>query len=122
MFQQYFSDFKSIYEEKYAWRYGFYRPVIDNEAGKYLKCGILKHGFARVRCSDCGTECLLAFSCKSRLCTSCMTKSMLEFEEFVIEKVLRRVPHRHIVFAIPKAVRGAFMRDRDALNELSRLA
>ena len=30
--------------------------------GARLRCGILAHGFARVRCTDCGHERLLAFS------------------------------------------------------------
>lgn len=42
---------------------------------KYLGCGDLKQGFARVRCRDYGHECLLAYSGKGRyFCTSCRTK------------------------------------------------
>jgi len=33
---------------------------------RYLDCGILHNGFARVRCGECGYEYLLAFSCKRR--------------------------------------------------------
>jgi len=29
---------------------------------KYLECGIFAHGFARVRCDDCGDDFLVAFS------------------------------------------------------------
>jgi hypothetical protein len=36
---------------------------------KFLACGILKHGFARVRCDACRHEFLLALSCRS-YCTS----------------------------------------------------
>jgi len=31
-----------------------------------LACGLLEHGFARIRCDACAHEYLLAFSCKSR--------------------------------------------------------
>jgi hypothetical protein len=33
---------------------------------RFLDCGILQNGFARVKCEDCGHEYLLAFSCKRR--------------------------------------------------------
>jgi hypothetical protein len=47
------------------------RPIANasQTAGKLLvgsACGILKHGFARVRCGSCKHEFLLAFSCKCR--------------------------------------------------------
>ena len=32
----------------------------------FLECGILAHGFLRVRCVDCAHEKLVAFSCKRR--------------------------------------------------------
>ncbi len=58
-------------------RYGYWRPVIAEVVEKYLACGILKHGFARVRCGACKHEYLLAFSCKCRyFCPSCHAKRL----------------------------------------------
>jgi Transposase zinc-binding domain len=38
----------------------------------YLECGILAHGFLRLRCADCAPEKLVAFSCKKRgFCPAC---------------------------------------------------
>ena len=34
------------------------------EFRKFLRCGVLAHGFARVRCEDCAFERLVSFSCK----------------------------------------------------------
>ena len=31
-------------------------PYVEKAFGKYLECGILAHGFARVRCDDCGDD------------------------------------------------------------------
>ncbi|MFN7549903.1 MAG: transposase zinc-binding domain-containing protein, partial [Pseudomonadota bacterium] len=31
-----------------------------------MECGILAHGFLRLRCGECGHDKLLAFSCKRR--------------------------------------------------------
>jgi transposase-like zinc-binding protein len=48
-------------------------PVfIKREFEAYLRCGILAHGFARVRCESCAFERLVPFSCKGRgFCPSC---------------------------------------------------
>jgi hypothetical protein len=48
--------------------------VVMSSSG-YLACGILANGFARVRCSSCGDEMLVAFSCKGRgFCPSRTTR------------------------------------------------
>jgi hypothetical protein len=39
---------------------------VEEDFRAYLRCGILAHGFARIRCDDCATERLVAFSCKGR--------------------------------------------------------
>ena len=36
---------------------------IEQELRAYLRCGILAHGFLRLRCDDCGHDRLVAFSC-----------------------------------------------------------
>ncbi len=38
---------------------------------KYLKCGILAHRFARVRCEKCGRDFVVAYSCKGRSVREC---------------------------------------------------
>ena len=40
---------------------------VKDEFEAYLECGILAHGFLRVRCADCAHEKLVAFSCKRRV-------------------------------------------------------
>ena len=39
----------------------FFRPYVRQVIHRFLDCGILHNGFARVRCGDCGHEYLLAF-------------------------------------------------------------
>lgn len=87
---------------------------------QYLDCGNLRNGFARVKCKDCSHEYLLAFSCKRRhFCPSCHQKRVMEFGEWVCANVLKKVPHRHFVFSIPKILRRYFLYDRRLLHELS---
>lgn len=48
---------------------------VEDDFRAYLACGILAHGFARLRCGACGAGRLVAFSCKGRgLCPSCNTR------------------------------------------------
>ena len=37
---------------------------VRDEFGAFLSCGILAHGFVRLRCGDRGQDKLVAFSCK----------------------------------------------------------
>ena len=55
---------QTIYDERFAREYGPWRPVVGQVTNKFLACGVLDHGFARIRCDDCAHEYLLAFSCK----------------------------------------------------------
>jgi len=48
---QYYDEFERVYPERYEKRYGYWRPVIGDVVGKYLLCGDLREGFARVHCT-----------------------------------------------------------------------
>jgi len=59
---------QTVYDDRFAREYGPWRPVVAQVADKFLTCGVLDHGFARIRCDACTHEYLLAFSCKCRYC------------------------------------------------------
>ena len=62
----------------------------------------------------------LTFSCKQRgFCPSCSAKRAALWAEFVREQVIRPVPHRHLVFALPKILRPAFRHRRRLLPKLA---
>src|SRR3989454_9298788 len=45
---------------------------VEQEFRDSLTCGVLAHGFARLRCTDCAVERLVPFSCKGRgFCPRC---------------------------------------------------
>ena len=121
--EDYFEAFIQCYDEQFSRQYGFWRPYIANVIFRYLDCGDLQHGFARVKCKDCGHEYLLAFSCKRRhFCPSCHQKRVVEFGEWLCMDVLKKVPHRRFIFSIPKILRRYFLYDRKLLACLSRFA
>jgi ribosomal protein S27E len=119
--EDYFETFVQGYDEQFSRQCGFWRPYIAQVIYRYLDCGDLQHGFARVKCKDCGHEYLLAFSCKRRhFCPSCHQKRVVEFGERLCMEVLKKIPHRHFVFSIPKILRRYFLYDRKLLAALSR--
>jgi len=105
----YFEKFLSEYESRFEREHGFLRPVIKDVVEKYLDCGNPMCGFARIRCPDCGEERLLMFSCKTRgFCPSCHSKRREEWGEWMREELLLDVPHRQVVFTVPKMLRLFF--------------
>jgi len=79
---------------------------VENEFRSYLKCGILAYGFARARCSSCGHEFLVGFSCRRRgSCPSCGARRMAETAAHMVDHVFPHVPVRQFVLSVPKRLR-----------------
>jgi hypothetical protein len=83
---------------------------VEEDFRAYLRCGILAHGFARARCDDCGSERLVAFSCRGRaVCPSpdqvwgrlCNTRRMVEVAAYLSDAVLPPLPVLQWVFSLP---------------------
>jgi len=79
---------------------------VEDEFREYLTCGVLAHGFARLRCDDCGLNRLLPFSCKGRgFCPSCGGRRMTERAAHAVDAVLPRVPVGQWVLSLPHWLR-----------------
>jgi hypothetical protein len=119
----YFDPFLTEYESRFEKQYGFLRPIIKDVVERYLDCGNPRCGFARIRCPDCHAEHLLMFSCRTRgFCPSCHAKRLEEWGEWMREALLLDVPHRQVVFTIPRMLRIFFKYNRKLLGSLCRLA
>jgi len=119
----YFDRFLTEYEHRFERKYGFLRPIIKEVVERYLDCGNPGCGFARIRCPDCHTEHLLMFSCRTRgFCPSCHAKRLEEWGEWMREELLLDVPHRQVVFTIPRMLRIFFKYNRRLLGDLCRSA
>lgn len=113
----YFDRFLAEYESRFEKEYGFLRPIVKEVVERYLDCGNPRCGFARIRCPDCGEERLLMFSCRTRgFCPSCHSKRLEEWGEWMRETLLLDVPHRQVVFTIPKMLRLFFKYKRRLLG------
>ena len=121
--EKYFDEFEQVYPERYGMRFGFWRPVIRGAIDKFLECGDLRHGFARVRCPKCGEQFFVAFSCKQRgCCPSCDQKRALILGHRLRNEVFADVPQRQWVFTIPKRLRVYFRFTRSLLGKLCKAA
>ena len=122
LLDKYYDQFEAEYAGRYEAVYGFLRPAVGFAVSKYLKCGDLREGFARVHCEGCGHDMFVAFSCKARcICPSCHQKRILELSMHISEDVCFSVPHRQFVWTIPKRFRIFFRYDRDLLKKLPKL-
>jgi len=119
----YFDQFLAEYESRFEKEYGFLRPIVKEVVERYLDCGNPKCGFARIRCPSCGEERFVMFSCRSRgFCPSCHAKRIEEWGEWMREELLLDVPHRQVVFTIPKMLRIFFRYKRRLLGDLCQAA
>ena len=75
---------------------------VHDEFRSYLRCGMLKHGFVRVKCKGCSFEHLVAFSCKLRgFCPSCGARRMVETSSQLVDHVIPEAPVRRWVLSFP---------------------
>jgi hypothetical protein len=114
---------QTVYDERFVRDYGPWRPVVVQVADTCLACGVLDHGFARIRCEACTHESLLAFSCTCRcFCPSGHAKRVAIWTQWLDTTLLAPVPHRQVVLTIPKRLRASCLSRRRLLGAIARVA
>ena len=116
--KEHFSGFWEMNERFFPEKY---REDIKETVEKTIRCGTKDIGYARYECLGCeGNPApkFVCFTCKSRFCYRCGKKYTDEWAEKQ-QTMLFDVPHRHMVFTIPKGLRKVFYHDRKKINELS---
>jgi ribosomal protein S27E len=92
---------------------------VRQEFEDYLKCGLLEHGFLRIKCDGCRHEHLVAFSCKRRgFCPSCGARRMIESAAHLVDHVFPEAPVRQWVLTFPFPLRFLLAVDPKALTEV----
>ena len=101
-------------------RVGGHLPeFVRQEFEDYLKCGLLQHGFLRVKCDGCLHEHLVAFSCKRRgFCPSCGVRRMVESAAHLVDHVFPEAPVRQFVLTFPFPLRFLFAAQPEALTQV----
>jgi len=95
-----------------------YPVFVEKEFRRYLDCGVLAKGFARLRCPQCGFERLVAFSCKGRVCPSCWARRTADTAAHLVDRVLPQAPYRQWVLTFPWELRFHLAMDGKLLSEL----
>jgi len=95
-----------------------YPGFVEKEFRRYLDCGLLAHGFSRLRCPTCGVERLVAFSCKGRVCPSCWGRRMAETAADLVDRVLPVAPYRQWVLTFPWELRFLLAVEPGFLSEM----
>jgi len=93
---------------------------VENELRDFVKCGVLAHGFVRVRCNDCGKSMAVGFSCKGRgFCPSCTGRRMADTSARLVDDVFPPgVPVRQWVLSLPIQVRYRLAYDNRLLSDV----
>ena len=82
-----------------------------------IGCGSLSNGYAVYTCDHCNNYMYVPFTCKSRFCSSCCTKYVLDRPDTIARKAIN-CPHRHITFTIHQDLWSLFQKHRSLLNLL----
>ena len=94
--------------------------ALSTEVQRYLECGQLRCGFVEVRCEECRTVEVVAFSCKGRgLCPSCTTRRAVETAA-QLEAWLPEVCYRQWTLSLPVSLRWAVLRTKGLLGAVER--
>ena len=79
---------------------------VKDEFDAFFRCGVLVHGFLRVRCKDCGFTRAVGFACKRRgFCPSCIGRRMADTAAFAVDYLFPRAPVRQFVLSVPPSLR-----------------
>lgn len=108
---------REVWEERFERTDGFWGILADTPADACLDCGLLKNGFARVRCGTSRGEFLIASACKGRgLSPLCAAQRSAALAAFLRGEGLIEVGHAQWVFSIPKMLRPYFLSHRSLLG------
>lgn len=100
--------------------HGFGLPGhVERSFRRFLDCGVLARGFARVRCATCHFEMLVPFSCKARgLCPSCDGRRMADTAAHLVDRVLPTAGYRQWTLSFPRWLRIRLLRDPTLVSAL----
>jgi hypothetical protein len=97
-------------------------PAFVSEAlARFLRCGVLAHGFARFQCDMCKHDHFVPLSCKTRgLCPSCGGRRMMTLTRHLLDATLPHVAMRQWVLSLPHALRYRVAYDQELCTALHR--
>ena len=98
-----------------------YPEHVKHEFERFLSCGILGAGFARLQCSTpgCTFERLVGYSCKGRsICPACVSRRMADCASHLVDHVLPVAPYRQWTLSLPYDVRLRIGYDKKRVGDV----
>jgi Transposase zinc-binding domain len=117
-----YDTFVSGYQTRYRETHGRLRTEAENAFLNFRRCGDPNFGVTLFRCDTCDVKLGVPFTCKARICPSCLSRKA-ETRASHLSEVLPQVEHRHIVFGLPKkmGLRQRIQEDPKLLRKVTRL-
>ena len=117
-----FETFVSGYDSRYRETHGKLRNEAQNAFLNFRRCGDPNFGITLFRCDTCDVSLGVPFTCKARICPSCLARKA-ETRAIHLSEVLPEVEHRHLVFGLPKkmGLRQRIQEDPKLLRKITRL-
>jgi len=116
-----YARLRSEWPDRFAKIEGQWRPEHDAVLARFGACGDVARGSATFRCvrPSCGETRVVAFPCHTRqFCPSCAARRARSVGLRLAAVADPRVPHRQVVFTIPRLLRPFLRRSRALLDLL----
>jgi len=95
---------------------------VRDEFESFFRCGVLQHGFVRLKCDSCSHEKIVGFSCKKRgFCSSCISRNQAETAANLNDLVLPEIPYRQWVMSFPISLRFLMARRPEVLSQILKI-
>lgn len=115
-------DFLKTYDSRYEESHGPLPPPSAKVMDKLLRCGDPRYGLTLFHCPECKIHMAVPFSCKTRVCPSCVNRRAECLSHSLAEK-LPEGEYRHLVVTLPKkmGLRKRFQLDTRLHRQIGRL-
>ena len=115
-------EFLRTYESRYEETHGPLPLQSARVMEKLLRCGDPRYGLTLLHCPDCQVHMAVPFSCKTRVCPSCINRRAEVLSHTLAEK-LPEGDYRHLVVTLPKkmGLRKRFQLDTRLHRQIGRV-
>ena len=104
IFQEHWKDYKKINPV---------REIESTEVEKMLSCKGKERGCFMCYCKPCDRYEEIPFGCNSRICSCCSKRYTDRWAEMLSEKIIPKIPHRHLTFSMPEILWNFIKENRE---------
>lgn len=106
--------FLQTYDSRFAYSHGPLPGEAEKVIDRLVRCGDPRYGLSLLHCPDCRLHLAVPYSCKTRVCPSCVNRRAEVLAHSLAEK-LPEVDYRHLVITLPKKMGYAFSSTLDCI-------